>query len=260
MISDKVTYLVNALKMLFPNNPYFVGHTRGVQGCESRHVTLDAIVREQAKEHKRLNILEIGSWTGFSALTWSESLHRHCPEYGSITCVDPWRPYATMGDFQRADIYGAMNTMLLSGLAYALFLHNTQFVHHGIEFSHFVGTLEQAAPKLGRYDIIYIDGSHYYAEVLSDLRMADSMLVAGGILCGDDLELQFVECDEAHARANLHADFIVDPTAQRGFHPGVTLAVADHFKQPVWTQDSVWATRKTADGYVAPPAGWAKVD
>ena len=260
MTSDKITHLVNALKTLFPNNPYFLGHTRGIQGDDRRHGALEAIVRELAQERKRVNILEIGSWTGFSALTWGESLRRHCPEYGSITCVDPWRPYVTAGDFAANDIYGTMNTMLLSGLAYALFLHNTQFVHHGIEFSHFVGTLQEAKAKLGRYDIIYIDGSHYYAEVMADLQEADGLLATGGILCGDDLELQLSEVDEAFTRSHLHADFVANPATGRGFHPGVTLAVADYFKGAVWAKRGVWAMRKTDAGYVAPPVEWAKVD
>lgn len=248
-MDSRVVQLVDALGTLFPHHPYFDGATCGVQGDVGRYDVISGILGTLS-HRGHLDVLEIGSWIGRSALTWAKSLETYrCT--GSITCVDPWRSYIGIADFMKGSVYSSMNYMLTSGLAYALFLHNTKFIDHRIEFSHHVGTLTEAKPKLSQYDIIYIDASHYYKDVMSDLRESHSLLREGGIICGDDLERQLHEVDEAWVRENQRTDFATDPTSGFLLHPGVTAAVADTFGG-VWSRNAVWAMRKVGDAYVMP--------
>ena len=53
------------------------------------------------------------------------------------------------------------------------------------------------------------------------------MVKDGGIICGDDLELQADQVDIDFARSNVDIDYIEDPNTGLHFHPGVTMAVKD---------------------------------
>ncbi len=82
-----------------------------------------------------------------------------------------------------------------------------------------------------------------------DIQHGRRLLRDGGLLCGDDLELQTNDCDRAFAAANLAQDFICDPKG-RWFHPGVTLAV-DSELGLVSNYGGFWIMRK-AGAAVAP--------
>lgn len=64
-------------------------------------------------------------------------------------------------------------------------------------------------------DFIYLDGSHEYDDVISDLRGYWPLLRQGGILCGDDREWR-----------------------------GVDLALRDFSKETVYYDDSGWSIFK----------------
>ena len=245
MSADNISCLVGALDILFPDDPYFGGSTQGIQGDYKRHAVLIKLAQSLAHRGK-LDILEVGSWTGCSTTTWAVTLGG-MPQRGTITCVDPWKSYMTPHDESKGGLYPVMNRMLDSGLAYALFLHNIKFISPEIGISHHVGTLGDVRSKLGYYDLIYLDGSHYYHDVVADIRHSHALLRDGGILCGDDLEAQLHEVNVDWARANLNSDFMADPSGTY-YHPGVTLAVGERFG-PVWSNLAVWAVRKTGDTY-----------
>jgi hypothetical protein len=58
--------------------------------------------------------------------------------------------------------------------------------------------------------------------------------------------------DAAFARAQTGADWLRDPKSGKGYHPGVTVALADAFG-PVTTYGGYWVMRKAG-------AGWDQVD
>ena len=246
---DRAKILADALDILFPNEPYFGGGTHGVQGDGRRHTVLMRLAQSLAHRGK-LDILEVGSWTGCSATTWAVVLGCF-PKRGTITCVDPWKSYMTQHDESKGGLYPVMNRMLDSGLAYALFLHNSQFIPPEIQISHYRGTLEEVRPKLASYDLIYLDGSHYYEDVDADIRHSHSLLREGGILCGDDLEAQLHEVDVEWAKASSESDFAADSVSGTYYHPGVTRAVGEIFGR-VWADQAVWAVQKVKGGYVPP--------
>jgi hypothetical protein len=93
------------------------------------------------------------------------------------------------------------------------------------------------------FDLVYLDGDHRYKQVSTDIRNAERLVGDGGILCGDDLELQAPAVDLENAKDNAHLDFILDPKTGQYYHPGITLAVAECFGD-VSSWDGFWAVRK----------------
>ena len=203
-----------------------------------------------APTDRPIRILEIGSWIGFSALTWAQAIDHFVPNKGTLICVDPWASYFTEDDIGRAGVYRAMDFMGRTGLAYDLFCHNIRFAKPGVQIDHIRGLSHNVLPHLRKdcFDIIYIDGSHYYADALNDMKLAHDLLAEGGIMCGDDLELQAHECSEDFLEGHKSVDFITDPKTGVGFHPGVTLATKEFFGR-VSALRGYWHMRKTSDGY-----------
>ncbi len=241
------------LTQLFPDRPYFDGATAGRQCTIARHAEIASLV--SLLDRPRVDILEIGSWVGHSALTWSDAIAAFCPGKGTIVCIDPWTPYFKPGESAASGPYAQMESLAQAGLAYDLFLHNTRFAASGVEIRHLRGSLAEYARFLRNeaFDLVYVDGSHYHDDVLADLQLAERLVRQDGILCGDDLELQLDECDPSTARSNPRTDFVQDPRSGTMFHPGVTTAVHDFFNGRIWSENGTWAMRKTGPRTYAPP-------
>ena len=95
--------------------------------------------------------------------------------------------------------------------------------------------------------MVFVDGDHSYAAVLTDIRAATALIKDGGLLCGDDLERQIFEIDEVYARTQIESDYIRDPRSGQEYHPGVTLAVERLFGE-VSQVAGCWAVRKARHG------------
>lgn len=191
------------------------------------------IIRDIIAAHgPRVDMLEVGTWTGHGAVNWRAAIAK-LPQKGTLTCVDPWRPYHTAQDIEKNAMCKAMNDELEADNAYRLFLRNIAFGQHDVPIHHHRATLKEVAHLLPKFDLILIDGSHYYEDVKADIEIARTLLKPGGLLVGDDLEKTYDQVDEAVVRANPKTDFI------DGFHPGVTAAVWDAFGA-VPRKSSVW--------------------
>ncbi|MDP1682153.1 MAG: class I SAM-dependent methyltransferase [Burkholderiales bacterium] len=241
----------NILSHIHADRPYFKSDAAGTQGNPIRQLYLSKLINSLKGQHIRL--MEIGSWIGASALTFGFSM-RQFDVSGGILCVDPWLPYFNEADIaQGADYYETMNEMGKSDVAYKLFLHNVRF--SPISIQHQRGVSAEILPKLesNSFDVIYIDGSHYYDDVAFDLKESDRILKIGGILCGDDLELQVSDgIDFNFAVANDSRDCLIDPNKKTFYHPGVTLAVNDFFHQPVSAHEGFWLMKKVGEGAYEP--------
>ena len=179
-----------------------------------------------------LNILEVGSMTGESAIVWHRALQEHNGGRGRITCVDPWMAYeGTAGIGQQLD--NDQNRRLASGEAFAAFQENVERAGAAASIDIRRGYSDDILPMLasGSFDIVYIDGDHSYMQVRKDLENAGTLVRDGGLLCGDDLEVLFSECNQALCLkwAELGAEYVRDPATGLGYHPGVTLAVFRYF-------------------------------
>ena len=233
------------VRALLTGRSYFGPVLRSLQGLPLRHQYFLPVVNFIAQRKTGpIAVLEIGSWAGASAISWGKAI-RKLNRPGRVTCVDHWRPYFDMTQ-ERDRHYVDMNEAAQSGDIFKLFLHNlkTEGVADMVDTQ--IGVSEAVLPGLPAksFDIVYIDGSHMFQDVLTDLKEAKRLSSHGGIICGDDLELQKHQAEMTdHSEALLsNKDFVYSSLAKASYHPGVTEAVAVEFQRvSVW--DGFWATR-----------------
>jgi predicted O-methyltransferase YrrM len=245
--------LVNALLC---GRPYFGPAMRALQGPPVRHQYLDALVKlaTQSRSRGSIRILEIGSWAGASAITWAKALQK-LERKGQVTCIDSWEPYFQESiDFETH--YREMNEAAQSGKVLKLFLHNIKATNVSHMVDYIVGNAHDVLPTLrsGKFDIVYIDGSHVYENVRADIQDAKRLIRTGGLICGDDLELQKHQLDpnEQQSAVMSRKDYVYSVTVRQSYHPGVTEAVSAEFGA-VSSWDGVWAMEKAG-------LGWTKVE
>ena len=202
-----------------------------------------------------LHLLEVGSWLGSSVYIWAEAIQRYLPAGGQIFCVDPWSPYFDENILNTPGLepsYAKMHKAAQDDTAYELFKHNVDVCQRafGISVRHQRGVSREVLPTLadGAFDVVYIDGSHAYDDVLYDLNECRRLVSDGGILCGDDLELEATDLsnlDQVRARMNEDLLFIGET---QSFHPGVSLAVHDVLGR-VSNYHGFWAMRRRGETF-----------
>ena len=209
-------------------------------------------VAMQAFAEKHLNgpfvALEIGTWFGDgSTAIWASRLS----EGARLFLVDSWREYVSRADKASSTAYAGMDDVHRVAIHAALH----RIYRYERERPGEIVLLRGKAAGIGRlfqpnsFDFVYIDGSHYYADVVEDVRMAKRLVKDGGIICGDDLELSPSEARLALARANLDRDFIEGDIAGAWFHPGVLLAVAEEFGS-VSNSAGFWSVVRRGDRWL----------
>lgn len=236
------------------SRPILNNDNAGMQGVPVRHLYQAATVALARNAERPLRILEIGSWIGSSALTWGQALTVLSPMKGMLVCIDPWEPYFGQEDLTRGAVYRNMDRISRADISYELFRYNVSFIESGVDVITIRGKSSLASLNVRRnyYDIVYIDGSHYYEDVLEDLRIAKDLVVDGGIICGDDLELQWHECDKEQVGGLGRLDFLEAAGGRPSFHPGVTRAVGEFFGGAVVAHCGYWLMRKSGTGYERP--------
>ena len=196
------------------------------------------------KRNQFLKILEIGSWSGASALTWVEALDVHNSGKGVLNCIDAWKPYYSQNEIYD-DLSKDINDALASDEPYKVFSENIKFIPAAIKVKVHRGWSAEILPKLEQtgFDLVYIDGDHSYQGVSSDIEHSSRLVKDGGIICGDDLERQSHQVDATIAKERPRLDKMLDKTTNTIFHPGVTLAIGEIFG-PVSSWHGFWAMQK----------------
>jgi len=189
--------------------------------------------------------LEIGTWFGNgSTKIWIDTL----PRGSSLFMVDAWGRYITGAD---RDGDANPSYRLMDKLPQAAMTASVREMFRAeaqpgndLEFVMIRGrasrVLELFRDEL--FDFIYIDGSHYYADVKRDIALAKSLSkMEFSIVCGDDLETLDPALVEV-AKVIQDRDYITYGGV--GFHPGVTLAVSEEFQQVNTSNGFWWAIRR----------------
>lgn len=238
----------NMLKFIAGTNPIF-NIDYGILSAPVRHLFMISMIwyLTKKKSDDHLQILEIGSWVGASALSFAQGLKRYNNCKGTITCIDAWTPFFDR-EIHNNDHYRNMEMALTTDSAYQLFLHNVSTIPKSITCQHLKGKSEKLLPLLreNTFNIVFIDGDHAYNAVSSDIKNSLSLVKDGGVICGDDLNLQLSQVDEDNVLENCEKDFIKDPKTNRNFHPGVTLAVSQIFGE-VSAWGGFWAMQKRGE-------------
>jgi len=239
------------IQALLTGKPYFGPAMRAMQGPPVRHRYLAALVQalSHSKSQRDIYILEIGSWAGASAITWAKTIQK-LGMRGRITCVDPWQPYFDL-TIEHESHYEEMTEAAKENKIFNLFLHNIRAANVSDMIDYLIGNARQVLPGLPseKFDLMYIDGSHTYEDVQSDIRQAKRLIREGGIVCGDDLEFQKHCLDEQEHRTALKTGKDYVSSSSGNYHPGVTEAVAVEFGE-VSSWEGVWAVRKRGSKWV----------
>jgi predicted O-methyltransferase YrrM len=218
----------------------------GLQSPPMRHAYMSAVVEYLAREGVKapIRILEIGSWAGASAITWAKALKSFFGT-GTVTCVDPWKPYIDTS-INEAPKFSLMSKAAESGHILEKFLSNLEAADVRDLVEYYIGRSQDVLPQLEHrhFHVVYIDGSHMYDDVVFDIAQAKRLVDDGGVVCGDDLELQFHEVDEARNADDIKEkrDTILDPGRRVDYHPGVTRAVFEAFGR-VSAWEGFWCMR-----------------
>ena len=230
------------------NRPYFGQYLAARQGCLERYILMEKLVETEKKDCP-YNILEVGSWAGGSAILWGKAVKKR-DAGGTVICVDPWVNYID-GEKNNNYIHRIMTKALKYELIFELFQHNIKFSGVGDSVFSFRGKSDDRLPMLkkNQFDLVYIDGDHSYPAMFNDLKNSKDLVKEGGVICGDDLELQYNVIDINTAKSLKAHDFVQDPKTGTFYHPGVTLSIWEFFKTEISEKEGFWAMRKTKYGW-----------
>lgn len=234
-------------KCRYKGKPYFGSYLAATQGKSNRHYYMQELLKYYCFENKgKIELLEIGSWAGGSAITWAEAIKKHSRNLGTVYCLDPWINYIENFDENNSWIHQTMMKGLKNNKIVNLFNHNIAASRLENMVFPLRGSSDQLLPmfKQKQFDIIFIDGNHLFDAAFRDITNAAPLVKNGGIICGDDLELQ-AECLATVDLEMLgNVDVAIEPTSHQRFHPGVTRAIWEFFHQEVSCWEGLWAMRK----------------
>jgi len=137
---------------------------------EKNHFHWHNVFKKLDIYNKKLQILEIGSFEGYSALYFLENFPN-----STITCVDIWQNNEQQEKFNLSEV-------------------EINFDKNTKEYKNNLKKYKQPSDyffkntknKLNYYDIIYIDGNHYYKTVFKDVINSFTALKIDGIMILDD--------------------------------------------------------------------------
>jgi hypothetical protein len=134
---------------------------------------LDFFFRKENCYEKKINMLEIGCYEGNSSVFFL----KYFPKL-NLTCVDTFKGSAEHGnkDFNQV---------------YENFKFNVNGYEKRLKIVKDTSDNFFKSPDTDLYDLIYIDGSHYYKDVLNDARNSYMSLNKNGYLIFDDFLWDF---------------------------------------------------------------------
>ena len=146
-----------------------LGHFNSCFGDLNASEWIKVFEREELKKRK-LDILEIGSWEGRSAIFF---LH-YFPS-AEISCVDTWK-----GSDEHFTDENLKNIETLFDSNIAPFGERVR-KFKGTSLQFFAGT-----DMCEKYDLVYVDGSHHADDVMCDILNAFRCLKPNGLMICDD--------------------------------------------------------------------------
>lgn len=140
-------------------------------------------------------IIELGTWKGSSALEMAK-YYKNKGQNPSVFCVDTWNG----AGFHRRDDFWYNQLKCKNGYPQIYYQFLSNVVHNNCEEYIIpipLNSLDGARFLRGDFlkelqikaDLIYIDASHEYEDVLNDINFYYPLLKEDGILFGDDYDI-----------------------------------------------------------------------
>jgi predicted O-methyltransferase YrrM len=151
--------------------------------------------RQILAQLRPVRLLEIGAYEGRATCFMIETCA--ADRALELHCIDTWEggvdnDPSAMGDVERRFDHNI-------GLALAAAAHPVQFHKHKAPSQQALVRL-LADGRAGGFDLVYVDGSHQAADVLSDAVLSFALLRVGGLLIFDD----YLWSMEPPGRQDLH--------------------------------------------------------
>jgi len=143
-------------------------------------IWLDAFTQFKFNPNSPLDILEIGSWEGMSALFLAERFPK-----AQITCVDTW---------EGADEHRNLDAATVTTLSKIeeSFAENIADHRNRVHTKKMTSAEYFAAERHKEiFDLIYVDGSHAAEDVRKDAEDSLRALKPGGLLIFDDYQFKY---------------------------------------------------------------------
>jgi hypothetical protein len=141
---------------------------------------------------KALTVIEVGSWKGLSCVTMAEVLKELGFTNFNIICVDTWLGAPEFWTWGIDDTSRGESLKCVNGYptVFYTFSKNIKTLGHDDVVAPLPLSSQQALEVVKYYkieaDIIYIDASHEYDAVKSDIYSWSSILKESGLMFGDD--------------------------------------------------------------------------
>jgi predicted O-methyltransferase YrrM len=166
------------------------------------------------RREQTLEVLEVGSWEGRSAIFFLRYL-KNC----RLTCIDTFR--------------GSREHREVARWADALPFIEARFDSNVAEFGQRVTKIKDVSTMALRrlvterrcFDLVYLDGSHHSADVLSDAMLAWPMVRDRGIVIFDDYEWSFYPDALATPKPAVDAFLSVHAGRFRELHRGYQVII-----------------------------------
>lgn len=181
-----------------------------------------------------INVLEIGVWFGEGS---TQLLLDYLPDNSILHLVDYWDVYISDHDIKNGPFSTKMmNSVSKHALSNVL---NKVSLNSRLTINIHKGKSSDLLPffRDQSFDLIYIDGSHYYSDVKQDIINAKRLIKKNGIICGDDLEI-FPD-DEIYNHSKQHTTSDVISFNGHPYHPGVLMATYEEFKD-IKMKNGIW--------------------
>lgn len=167
-----------------------------------------------ARREQPLNVLEIGSWEGRSAIFFL----RYLPSC-HLTCIDSFAGSAEH----------ALRLKWSTELPHIEQRFDANLAEFAGRFEKIKAVSSQALASLvaarRRFDLIYIDGSHRSADVLADAVASWQMLDEGGLIIFDDYEWSFFAEETDRPKLGIDTFLSAHRGEYRELHRGEQLIV-----------------------------------
>lgn len=118
---------------------------------------------------KPVNVLEIGSFEGRSAVEWLQGI----PSLSVLCCVDPWPDETVYTRFQ-------------SNIRHARKLSASDAIVQAIRKP----SAAVLAVEERKFDLVYIDGDHEARAIVADFVLCEKLLLPGSLVLFDDYHWQ----------------------------------------------------------------------